>query len=1407
LYPAFLTCCGCSGRLVLSFLPAFLMCCGYSGRLVLSFLPAFLMGWETRHRDGGRLPLHAPATPRADRSWSRYTRDSPVSGPTGPSHPEPLMSRCPRSFVSPIHVSPILVLVLGLSACTAESPVPGTDILSSPGISKPGSAREAGGTDSSWSQIQRRIDADMSAIRPSGGAFVADDLRSHIRARFDATGVHVGRTDQAPSLSLRFAAWGRDEDLLPAVPVTPSLGDCADPGILDPQGECVKRLEYPHHGVTAWWAGRAEGLEQGWEVHDRPAGRGFLVFDLTASGVDLVPQPDGERVVLVDDSGQEWSYASPLARDARGEVLDARLLAYGTTIRLLVDDAGAVYPIAIDPVLTTATVTISGDAASSFGESVHAAGDVNGDGFADVIVGASAWSGSTGRVYVFCGSPEGLATTAAATLEGSSISDAFGSAVSSAGDLDHDGFDDVIVGAPGWSSGTGQALVFRGSAAGVESAATTVLSGEAAASGFGSSVSKAGDVNADSWGDVVVGAPSYGSSAGRVYVYHGSSSGLSTTAALTVSGGAANYALGTSVSCAGDVNGDGYDDVVAGAPQTTTTTGRGYTWYGSSTGITTTGARTWVGTTGYSFGISVSSAGDVNCDGYDDVIVGAPGYGTNTGRVYVYLGSSTGIASASATAKPSGESTESFFGYSVSGAGDTNGDGCSDIVVGAYGYGGTGRAYLFEGSSSGIPTTAASVLTGVTSGGDFGAGVAGVGDVNADGYSDVLVGQPATSEAFLHLGHSGVDADLDGSYLPFDCDDSDSDTWPGATEIPGDGIDQDCDGHEICYVDSDGDGWRTDTTVESPDLDCTGSGEARSTDPDGDCDDTSFDVSAGATETCNGIDDNCDGNIDEGVLATFYRDTDSDGYGSAADTAWACAPPLGFVAVAGDCDDGDPAFHPAADESDCTDPHDYDCDGMVAFADLDSDGFAACVDCDDTRSSVFPGAVEMCDGLDDDCDAVADEADALDAGDWYADADGDGYGNVAIWVVACTPPDGYVAEVADGFDCNDGRADVHPGASETDCTDPIDYNCDGTTDYADADADSWAACVDCDDANVSVNPGSVESCDGIDDDCDGVADEAGATGETDWYRDADLDGYGDATHRESACDAPSGYVSESAAGFDCDDLRADVHPGAAEPDCSDGVDYNCDGSTGFVDADSDGFPACGDCDDSDASISPDADEVCNDLDDDCDGLVDEPGSIGQTNWYADGDGDGYADELTAIDTCWGPKGYIDADSSSGWDCDDEDASVHPDAPETCNDVDDDCDGTVDGPDAVDASLWYADADGDGYTSEDAAATDCTAPKGFAEASKRPDCDDGDPTIHPLATDAPDDGVDQDCDGQDATEGPGDSVTDDTAAASDTAETGGSSCACAARGGSPAGPLAFLALVAPLAGARRRRKKR
>jgi hypothetical protein len=345
-----------------------------------------------------------------------------------------------------------------------------------------------------------------------------------------------------------------------------------------------------------------------------------------------------------------------------------------------------------------------------FGLALGGAGDVNGDGYDDIIIGATV--NDSGRAYIYFGGqvmdniPD-LEITGSRTYKNLSF------AVSGAGDVNNDGFDDVIVGEHTISGGSGSgAYIFFGGAQ-MDNITDITFTGENSGDDFGGSVSGVGDVNNDGYDDVIIGARSNaagGHNCGRAYLYYGGSS-MDNAADVTFTGVAAEDRFGYQVSGAGDVNGDGYDDVLIGASQNDqggSEAGQAYLFFGgqqmdSAADVTFTGEAA-----DNLFGIALSGAGDVNDDGFDDVIIGT--YASfaiiDNGFAYVYYGGQN--MDRVYDAKFTGGASNDRFGISVSSAGDINNDGIDEIIIGADGNdsGGTnaGRAYIYSTSMKGNVT-------------------------------------------------------------------------------------------------------------------------------------------------------------------------------------------------------------------------------------------------------------------------------------------------------------------------------------------------------------------------------------------------------------------------------------------------------------------------------------------------------------------------------------------------------------------------------------------------------------------------------------------------------------------------------------------------------------------------------
>lgn len=675
-----------------------------------------------------------------------------------------------------------------------------------------------------WKQVSAGV--EEMEYRPSRADFglQAPNRANGFRARFHADGVElVPRTAAQNEWKWSWAtcSFGREtcaRALAPSAPI-----------------QTMSRVEYRRAGFDEWYENGPSGLEQGFTIAQTPAGEGRICIEATIGGslhamathAASAPAAAGpaadDRAAGAQTSGVTFRgpdsratlhYGGLLAMDASGRELPGEIAFDQDRLRILVDDRGAEYPLIIDPLIASPAWDFLGDQERVVaGRALSTAGDVNGDGFSDVLLGLGSYDNgpnlNQGRVLLFYGGPTGPSTTPEWMAEGESPSSYFGFSVSTAGDVNGDGYDDVIVGAPTqlhedgsqgsvflycgspsgltgphWSARTfapdtthtfacflsyagdvngdgfddvavsdyvhngalpkaGAVWVYHGCSDGLEDSPAWFKEGTEELSYYGAGVSSAGDVNADGYDDLVIGASHFNDTVGRAYLYCGSAGGLSPVPCWTKDGFAAGWRFGTAVSLAGDVNGDGYGDVLVGSLNSA------HLFLGNAAGLESEEFWTRQGETPTAyFGCELSTAGDVNGDGLADFLIGEPHSmeAGGIGKVNLYYGTRLDSIAAAPAWVYTCDQADARLGETVACAGDVNGDGFGDFLTGAYFYSDDqeweGRAYLFLGSGEGPRTAPGWVIEPNQTGAEFGYSVASVGDVNGDGCEDILVGAP-----------------------------------------------------------------------------------------------------------------------------------------------------------------------------------------------------------------------------------------------------------------------------------------------------------------------------------------------------------------------------------------------------------------------------------------------------------------------------------------------------------------------------------------------------------------------------------------------------------------------------------------------------------------------------------------
>ncbi len=555
---------------------------------------------------------------------------------------------------------------------------------------------------------------------PQADALVAPHAEPALRTRVTASGFEVtvlrdGRAPSTIAFTARALVRGGARLVLGA-------------GRLDAAGA---RATLARGAVTEWLVNGPDHLEHGADVGVRLPGEVPLRVEIGLAGVLRILLHDATTawLLLGGGLGGELRYGDLAVYDAAGARLPARFVPGpgGDALTIEVDDAGAAYPLRIDPLLSASWSAAGGQSGMALGLAVTTIGDVNGDGHADFAAGAPTYDlrateVDAGLVRAWYGGPSGPPASAN-WVEYGVAGARFGNALAAAGDVNGDGYDDLLVGAP-----------------------------TQATSGGGR---------------------------GRVYLYYGSASGLAPTAAWTYSSTQGGSELGRAVASA-DVNGDGYRDIVVGEPYfdtATTDVGRVLVFLGSGSGPATTPAWTGTGAQAWEFyGFAVAGVGDTDGDGYDEVLAGAPYYDegeyVDVGRARLHFGSAAGVSSRNVFL--SGLFTicglydcrrdeSSYFGFALSAVGDTTGDGLSDFAIGhpyrdaSYAAAGSdeGLVDIFAGDADGTPWRFAT-LPGEDEGDNFGRAVGAAGDVDGDGRADLLVGAPNANSLIFPYANGGA---------------------------------------------------------------------------------------------------------------------------------------------------------------------------------------------------------------------------------------------------------------------------------------------------------------------------------------------------------------------------------------------------------------------------------------------------------------------------------------------------------------------------------------------------------------------------------------------------------------------------------------------------------------------------
>ncbi len=672
------------------------------------------------------------------------------------------------------------------------------------------------------------------------GSWSAPNRAQNVRSFIDESGLRVVPRrigDESWELGLALTGIGRGNRLSGRDSV--EIRQAAD----------GSRLDLVADGITEWFVNDDRGLEQGFTIDRRPAGNSSdpLVVEMSIAGNTTgTVNPSGDSIVFHSDSGKTAvNYGGLFAFDANGRTLDAAFDLSSGALRIHVEDRDAVYPVVIDPLLTIPDWAAEGDYPDSLFGIAVAVGDFDGNGYGDIVVGAQAYDNveaDEGRVFVYMTTVSGTSAVADWTAEANVIGAGLGDAMG-VGDFNGDTIDDLIVGADSYDGTTidgGAAFVFYGSTSGLDALGTrpegTPANADWRAFGdqdgcdFGAAVNSAGDVNGDNVDDVIIGAFDYTfdeSFEGGGFLWFGAAGtglgavdGTPINADWITQGDDVRASYGSSVTGLGDIDGDNIGDLAIGArnhEEFFEAEGRVYIYEGRNViGPSTTPIFVKDGGRNDArLGVRVRSAGDVNGDSLNDVLVGADDFENgeaSEGSVFVFHGVFGSAPSSTPSWSAEVDQISAFLGYAVA-SGDFNNDGFSDVMAGADAFDNTepdeGAVFVYLGGPTGLDRDPTTTMEVNNPGSRFGTAVY-AGDVNDDGFDDVLVGadlytKDIAREGGAFLFYGCADADRDGI-----CTDGDrSGTFGDNPCVSGSqiGCDDNCPAlSNSDQIDTDGDG-------------------------------------------------------------------------------------------------------------------------------------------------------------------------------------------------------------------------------------------------------------------------------------------------------------------------------------------------------------------------------------------------------------------------------------------------------------------------------------------------------------------------------------------------------------------------------------------------------------------------